>query len=143
MKYFILPFHKAESLIADFVENNHIPAMLDEEPVAVDWDYYREISESGNCYVTLAANQKGLCGVAGFQVTNDPNNIKMTEAANVIFSMKEKNRHKTKEFLSETKRMLKSIGVDKVSFTLCNEKIQRFLAMNGFAKQAVVMEASL
>lgn len=143
MIYKILPFHVVEDIIRDFVERKHVPAMINEVPVNVEWDYYREISKAGAGFVVVAMDDNGLCGISGYQVTKNPNNQDEVEASNVIWSIDKEKSIKAKDFLKEANGLLKGMGVHKVSFTLCNEKIGRFLSMNGFSKEATVYGVEL
>ena len=143
MIYRIFPFHVVEDEVMSFINNNHEKNMIDKADINVDWDYYRALSHAGNGYVVLSMDDNGINGVAGYQLSEDPNNKDIIEASNVVLSLINRANGAAKDFLKESNALLRGVGADKVSFTLCNEKLGRFLKINGFNAEATVYGVSL
>lgn len=133
IEYAMFPFHVIKNDVIDFVANNNPNELGEEVGVDIDYDYYEMMSYDGAGYVVCALDSQKIVGISSYVIRQNTNNKKEKVADNVNILVNEKYRGSVaKELLSKSKEALKKIGVDKVSFLVCSDRLGNFLKRNGF-----------
>lgn len=128
----------SNDVAAEIAKNadRHVLEKLDYDDLGrpdIDWDYYIEAGHSGFCKVVTMRDKGHLVGYAVFMINNNPRHKKRIEAfCEGLFIEKQYRGKLAINFLQKCHEFMKKIGIHEANFLICDEKIGRFLAMNGF-----------
>lgn len=136
MKFMILPYHAIEDHIMNTAKTLYDESVERKETdaFAVDWDYYKSLSLSGNLLVTIALDEdaRKIHGYAVYTVSDDPLHGDL-QATNDVFYVEKKHRGRLSlKLLKEADKLLRQKGVKKISYVLSNESLGKLLSRNGY-----------
>ncbi len=138
MNFKIAPFHFVEDEVRQILPEHYEVASKDGDynPLDVDWDYYRQSSYEGKCFVILLVKKCGVVGYSVFFIDNDANSKSKLEAINSAIYIKEGHRGRASFLLlKESEKFAKAAGASKISYCIKVDKIGNFLNKNGYSPE--------
>lgn len=138
MNFKIAPFHMVEDEVRAILPEHYSEAskLADYEPLNVDWEYYRQASKLGRCFVVMIVKKCGVVGYSVFFLDDDTNSMGMVEATNSAIYIKEGHRGKSAALLlKEGEKFAKAAGAHKVSCAVKVDRIGNFLNKNGYTPE--------
>lgn len=125
----LVPFHH----IAEYVAKNlhiHYGEMKVKDPLGpfnLDWDYYLSESHEGRC-VAVEVFDGRTVGYSVYFIQNNANHKHVIEANNAGVFLEKKYRGKTSfKLFKEAEKLLKPLGVHKISYLFPDEKMGKIL----------------
>lgn len=140
MIYKLVPFHTIGHYVAQNADNHH-STMLEEKTEAsprIDWEYFLTLSQQGQCIASVMQVDNEVRGYSVFVLGNDTLYKDRLEATNQALYIEPEFRSHTQEFLKETNKLFKDLGVQSINYILGNERLGKLMSRVGFKDKYTV-----
>lgn len=142
----LVPLHEVLDEIKALSPEHYADAVKDNkyEPINIDWDYFKALSNNGNCYAVTLRKNDILVGYSVYIISPDPLRKNKIEATNVCLFVKKAFRgNGTLRILVKAADYMSGFGAKKITYAIKSAALIRLLHKMNYKEEERLLEAAL
>lgn len=147
MIYSFVPFHE---VMAEYMLNSAhyfegISDKTEDYALDVDWDYYAQLSQLGQCFIAMLSDENGIMQAhAVYAIGNNPRHKQiLTASADAVFAEEEYRGIEVSNLLKKAEDSLRVLGVHEVNYTWSDPRQGKLLEVHGYKPTHTVFSKNI